>query len=154
MRHSFIVIAFLLATTLAVSPMSQADPVKREYLKDDWATTRAFSPAVITSGGKTVWLAGVTTTKDLDGNPIGNNFEAQAYAIFQIIDQRLKKLGGSLKDVVTMTVYIKDPRHGTPFVDIRREHFEDYPSSALITVSGFARPDIMLEIKATAVIDD
>jgi enamine deaminase RidA (YjgF/YER057c/UK114 family) len=53
-----------------------------------------------------------------------------------------------------MTVYIKDPRHGTSLVEIRKKHFDDYPSSALITVSGFARPDIMLEIKAIAVIDE
>ena len=33
------------------------------------------------------------------------------------------------------------------------EEKEDVESSALITVVGFARPDIMLEIKATAVLD-
>ena len=30
--------------------------------------SRAYSPAVITQGGKTVWLAGQTTTTDRSGN--------------------------------------------------------------------------------------
>ena len=53
-----------------------------------------------------------------------------------------------------MTVYIQDVRDGDRFVEIRSEYFESgrYPSSALITVVGFARPGTMIEIKPTAVI--
>ena len=146
----------LLLTMLFCTPnLIMADDAKRECLKDDWAETRAFSPAVVTEGGKIAWLAGVTTTKDKDGNDIGGEFEAQAHEIFRVISSRLETLGGSLEDIVTMTVYLKDTRHGTPFVDIRKQYFKKcFPSSALITVVGFARPDIMLEIKATAVLDD
>ena len=153
MKHIFSLLMVMIAHVQLPS-IALADSQEREYVTDEWATTRAFSPAVITQGGKTVWLAGVTTTIDADGNPIGNDFEAQAYAVFAILDERLKAVGGSLDDIVTMTVYIKDPRHGTSLVEIRKKHFDDYPSSALITVSGFARPDIMLEIKAIAVIDE
>ena len=32
--------------------------------------SRAYSPAVITEGGRNVWLAGQTTTTDLDGKDI------------------------------------------------------------------------------------
>ena len=32
----------------------------------DFQKSRGFSPAVITEGGKTVWLAGQTTTTDLE----------------------------------------------------------------------------------------
>ena len=39
-------------------------------------------------------------------------------------------------------------------VQIRREHFPDgrYPCSALLTISGFARPGIVIEIQGVAVI--
>jgi enamine deaminase RidA (YjgF/YER057c/UK114 family) len=51
-------------------------------------------------------------------------------------------------------VYINDVRNGDRFVQIRREHFPDgrYPCSALLTISGFARPGCMIEIQGVAVI--
>jgi hypothetical protein len=36
----------------------------------DFQKSRGFSPAVITEGGKTVWLAGQTTTTDLEAKDI------------------------------------------------------------------------------------
>ena len=133
---------------------AQDTPLERECIKEDWAETRAFSPAVVTSGGRVAWLAGVTATRNAGGEDIGGNFEAQAHEVFRIINERLANLGGDLEDIVTMTVFIKDTRHGDQFVDIRKQYFQEcFPSSALITVVGFARPDIMLEIKATAVLE-
>ena len=116
--------------------------------------SRAFSPAVITQGGRTVWLAGQTTTTDLDGRDISGDFSAQAHACFSLIDQTLRRLDGTLDNLVTMTVFINDPRFGDQFVKIRSEKFSPgkYPASALITVSHFARPGIMIEIQAVAVI--
>ena len=64
------------------------------------------------------------------------------------------RVGGSLANLVTMTVFINDPRHGDAFVKIRSTMFEAgrYPASALITVSHFARPGIVLEIQGVAVL--
>lgn len=125
------------------------------YLEsNDMQKARAFSPAVITEGGKTVWLAGQTTTTDLEGRDISGDFEAQCHACFALIDKTLQRLGGSLANLVTMTVYINDPRHGDSFVKIRGSKFSagHYPASALLTVSNFARPGIVLEIQGVAVI--
>ena len=120
----------------------------------DFQKSRAFSPAVITQGGKTVWLAGQTATVDENGKDISGNFEAQARAIFALIDATLKRVGGTVSNVVTMTVFINDPRYGDAFVKIRGEIFKDgrYPASALISVSHFARPGMLIEIQAVAVI--
>jgi len=117
---------------------------------------RAFSPAVITQGGKTVWLAGQTTTEDLAHKPIAGDFDAQVRTDFALLDQTLKRAGGSLRNMVTMTVFINDPRNGDRFIELRREMFPDgkYPASALITVSNFAQPGILLEIQGVAVIDE
>jgi 2-iminobutanoate/2-iminopropanoate deaminase len=126
-----------------------------EYLeKTDFQKSRAFSPAVITQGGRTVWLAGQTATRDQAGNDIAGNFEAQVRAIFAALDATLKRTGGTLADMVTMTVFINDPRHGDRFVELRKEFFPDgnYPASALITVSHFARPGMLIEIQGVAVI--
>jgi len=117
---------------------------------------RAYSPAVVTEGGRTVWMAGQTATVDGDGQDISGNFEAQTHRVFALMDQTLRRVGGTLANLVTMTVFIKEPRYGDRFVEIRQQKFPDgrYPGSALITVTNFARPGMEIEIQGIAVIGD
>jgi enamine deaminase RidA (YjgF/YER057c/UK114 family) len=83
-----------------------------------------------------------------------DDFDGQARAAFASMDRTLKRSGGSLKNLVTMTVFIKDPRYGDQFVKLRREMFPDgkFPASALITVSGLAQPGMLVEIQGVAVL--
>jgi len=129
-------------------------PHSRRFIKRDVPQTRAYSPAVITQGGRTVWLAGQTATRDDAGNDISGSFDAQVRTIFGLIDKTLQRAGGRLADMVTMTVFINDPRNGDRFVEMRKEFFPDgrFPASALITVSNFARPGMLIEIQGVAVI--
>jgi len=120
----------------------------------DFQKGRAFSPAVVTEGGRVVWLAGQTATTDLDGKDISGKFDEQARTIFALMSRTLERAGGSLANLVTMTVFINDVRHGDRFVQIRKEIFPDgrFPASALLTISGFARPGMLIEIQAVAVV--
>ena len=132
-----------------------ATRAKVEHLEGtEWQKARSFSPAVVTEGGRIVWLAGQTTLVDLDGGNISGDFEAQARTIFQLINRTLQRAGGTLANLVTTTVFINDPRNGDRFVQIRNEYFHDgrYPGSALVTVSNFARPGCVIEIQGIAVI--
>lgn len=132
-----------------------AFPAKVQYIEaTDWQKSRSFSPAVITDGGRIVWLAGQTTLTDLEGNDITGRFEAQARTVFALLNRTLERAGGSLANMVTMTVFINDPRNGDRFVEIRREFFPEgrYPGSALVTVSNFARPGCVIEIQGVALI--
>ena len=125
-----------------------AQALSAEYLQgNERQQSRAYSPAVITEGGRIVWLAGQT-----GGNT--GTFETQAREAFHQIDLTLKRAGGSLADMVTMTVFINDPRHGDRFVEMRGGFFPggNFPASALITVSHFARPGMLIEIQGVAVI--
>ncbi|HEX9686066.1 MAG TPA: RidA family protein [Burkholderiales bacterium] len=126
-----------------------------EYLEGtDFQKSRAFSPAVITQGGRTVWLAGQTALVDGSGKDISGDFEAQARTIFALMDRTLRRAGGTLASLVTMTVFITDARYGDRFVKIRGEIFGDgrYPASALITVTAFSRPGVLIEIQGVAVV--
>lgn len=128
---------------------------KIEYLDgSEFQKARAFSPAVISEGGRTIWLAGQTATQDAAGNDISGNFATQTNRVFELMDGTLKRAGASLANLVSMTVFINDPRHGDAFVKIRATHFSDghFPASALITVSHFARPGIVIEIQGIAVV--
>ena len=133
-----------------------APAVSAEYMeKNQQMASRSYSPGVISDGGRIVWLAGQTGFRDEQGKEVVG-FEAQARQAFRAIDAVLKKAGGSLANMVTMTVFIGDGRYGERFVNVRKEMFPDgnYPASALITVSGFAAPGMMLEIQGVAVIGD
>ncbi len=128
-----------------------------EYMeKTPFQLSRAFSPGVITEGGKTVWVAGQTATRDNEGRDIANNFEAQVKQVFSQIDQIMKRAGGSLANIVQVTVFIKESRYGDRFVEMRKDYFQNgnYPGSALITVTNFARPGIEIEIQSVGVIGD
>jgi 2-iminobutanoate/2-iminopropanoate deaminase len=122
--------------------------------KSEQQASRAYSPAVITEGGRTVWLAGQTATRDEADADIAGNFDAQVKTIFGLIDKTLQRSGGRLANLVTMTVFINDPRNGDRFVELRKGYFPDsnFPASALITVSHFARPGMLIEIQGVAVI--
>jgi enamine deaminase RidA (YjgF/YER057c/UK114 family) len=137
-------------TLIAAAPLRAAQYLELTARQKE----RAFSPAVITEGGKIVWLAGHAGLEDASGKSLAGDFDAQARAAFAAINNTLKRVGGSLDDLVTMTVFIADVRFGDRFVQIRRELFpkENFPGSALITVSGFARPGMLIEIQGVAVI--
>ena len=126
-----------------------------EYIKGEREETRAYSPAVVTQGGTIVWLAGVGGRLDAPGEPIPADFSEQVHNIFGRLGATLERAGGTLQDIVTMTVFISDVRHGNEFVRIRAEYFEDgYPGSALITVVGFANTEMLVEVQAIAVVGE
>jgi len=128
--------------------------MKKTFLEpNERQRARAYSPAVITEGGRVVWLAGQTALQEADGRDISGNFEAQSRRVFAMLDESLRRVGGALADMVTMTVFIKEARYGDRFVEIRREFFADgkFPASALITVANFARPGMEIEIQGVAV---
>src|SRR5947208_50311 len=72
-------------------------PAKIEHIEGtEQQKSRAFSPAVITEGGRIVWLAGKTTTTDVNGKDISGKFEEQARTVFELLGRTLERAGGSL----------------------------------------------------------
>jgi 2-iminobutanoate/2-iminopropanoate deaminase len=125
----------------------------REYIKAERPQQRAYSQAVITEGGKTVWLAGQMATVDDDGKSLATDLDGQVRQVFKLLDATLEKAGGKLADMVQMTVFITDVRYGDRLTQIRREIFGDnFPGSALITITALANPDAKVEIQGFAVI--
>ncbi|KAA9009389.1 RidA family protein [Histidinibacterium aquaticum] len=127
----------------------------RSYVKGDWQQGRAFSPAVVTTGAqKIIWLAGHGAPRADDGTPLKGDFEAQCRQCFLNLERTLERAGGTLRDIVTMTVFVTDVRYTTPMTEIRTEIFgDDFPASAAITVTGFADPLMLIEIQGIAVVE-
>ena len=128
----------------------------RRYIKGTWQSEkRAFSPAVITGGGTTIWVAGHGAINDGEGRSLAGDFDGQVHQSFKNLTATLEMAGGKLEDIVTMTVFIIDARYGDRFVELRKQYFSNgYPASALITVAGSARPEMMVEIQPVAVIGE
>ena len=125
----------------------------RHHLKRETSQARAYSQAVITEGGRTIWLAGQVGATDGSGRSLAGDFDGQVREVFSRLGQTLAEVGGNLHDMVTMTVFITDARYGDRFTQLRKEIFGDnFPASALITVAGLARPDILVEVQGVAVI--
>ncbi len=124
----------------------------RTYVKGEREEASAYSRAVKVSGGMTVYLAGVGGATSSDGAQL--DFGTQTRNAFERLRANLAEAGGALEDVVTMTVFITDARYGDEFKEIRKGLFaKGYPASALITVAGLARPEMLVEVQAIAVVD-
>jgi 2-iminobutanoate/2-iminopropanoate deaminase len=124
-----------------------------QRIKTERAQQRGYSPAVVTEGGRIVWLAGQTGTVDDSGKSLANDFEGQARQIFKGFDAVLRKAGGTLADLVQMTVFVTDVRYGERLWQVRKELFgDDFPGSAMVTITALANPDAKIEIQGYAVI--
>jgi len=127
--------------------------MQRSYIKRDAAQARAYSQAVITEGGRTIWLAGQVAGDDGAGRSLAGDFDGQVREVFARLGRTLQEAGASLADMVTMTVFITDARLGDRFTQLRKEIFGDnFPASALITVAGLARPELLVEVQGVAVV--
>jgi 2-iminobutanoate/2-iminopropanoate deaminase len=123
------------------------------YVKGERPQQRGYSLAVITEGGRTVWLGGQIAVVDDAGRSLAGDFEGQVRQVFKLINATLEKAGGKLSNMVQMTVFITDVRNGDRLTEIRREIFGDnFPGSALITITALANPDAKVEIQGYAVI--
>jgi enamine deaminase RidA (YjgF/YER057c/UK114 family) len=117
----------------------------------DPGPTRAYSHAVRT--GNLLFLAGQTGHDAQPQAGVGR-FEAQARRTFERMRLILEAAGGSLDNLVTMTVFVTDIRNGDEFVRVRGEILKrDFPASALIGISQLAAPDALIEIQAVAVLE-
>jgi 2-iminobutanoate/2-iminopropanoate deaminase len=126
----------------------------RQYLKREMPQSRSYSAAVVTQGGRTIWLAGVVALEEASGKSLAGDFDGQVREVFARIGNELEAVGATLANLVTMTVFITDTRYGDRFVELRKEILGDnFPASALITCAGLGRPGLLVEIQAIAVTD-
>src|SRR5215475_2587423 len=127
--------------------------MEKSFVRGTGKFKGTYSPAVIAEGAtKTIWVAGHTGHVDDAGKALAGDFDAQCRQVFHNIERTLAEAGAKLSDMVTMTVFLIDARHTTRMTEIRREIFKaDFPTSAAITVAGFANPDMMIEIQGVAV---
>ena len=75
----------------------------------------------------------------------------QAKIVFGKIKGMLEAAGGTMADVVAITVFVTNIKNNTKVWAARRESFTgDFPASTLVEVRSLAVPEILVEIDAIA----
>ena len=110
--------------------------------------------AVVTEGGKTVWLRG-QCPQNLDDfkNITSSDPVEQTHKVMQNIRQLIEEAGGNMEHLVKVVVYITDVRHREAVYRTMGEYIKGvHPVSTGLVVQALARPEGLVEIDGTAVI--
>ena len=108
--------------------------------------------AVAVEGGRLLLTSSILGTS-ADGTLPKGDVEAQAAAAFANLDALLRAAGGSIADVVRLTVYLAvDFGPNRAGLKAIRDRYltSDYPASSMVRVAGFANPDALIALEAVA----
>ena len=96
--------------------------------------------------GGVAYLAGMTAR----GAELGDEY-AQSKAIFTKIRHLVEAAGGSMADIVKVTIFVTDISQREKVWQARREFFTgNFPTSTLVQVAALADPSLKVEINAVA----
>jgi len=96
--------------------------------------------------GGVAYLAGMTAR----GAELGDEY-AQSMAIFTKIRHLVEAAGGTMADIVKVTIFVTDISQREKVWQARREFFTgNFPASTLVQVAALADPSIKVEIEAVA----
>src|SRR5699024_10509623 len=131
-----------------IRPFNTKNTYPEQNLDNDLAQ------AVVANG--VVYLRG-QVGQDLKTTEVVGNGDvvAQTNQAMSNIKELLEEAGSSLEDIVKLVVYMTDVRYREPVYQAMGTWLKGvHPVSTGIIVSGFARPEWVVEIDATAVISD
>jgi enamine deaminase RidA (YjgF/YER057c/UK114 family) len=115
-----------------------------------------LAQAVVTRGGRIVWLRGQCPQDLDDGKSIASSDPVeQTHKVMQNIRQLIEEAGGRMEHLVKVVVYLTDVRHREAVYRTMGAYIEGvHPVSTGLVVSALARPEWLVEIDGTAVIPD
>ena len=115
----------------------------------------SYSAGWEVSGGRLVFVAGQIPW-NADGQTVcKGDVAGQTRQVFANIGSVLAEAGGTLDDVVKITVFAADIRYRDVINQVRTETFkEPYPASTQVAVASLVDPEWLVEIEAVAFIGD
>jgi 2-iminobutanoate/2-iminopropanoate deaminase len=104
--------------------------------------------------GDTVYIAGQVALDEHNqlvgiGDP-----HRQAEQCWENIRRAVESAGGTLADIVKMTIFLKDIRHAPHEMEVRAKLFKpgNYPVCTQVQVANLALHELLMEIDVTAVL--
>ena len=96
--------------------------------------------------GGIAYVAGMTAS----GGDLTDEY-TQSKSIFGKIKHLLEAAGGTMADIVTVTIFVTDIIQREKVWQARREFFTgNFPASTLVQVAALANPSLKVEINAVA----
>jgi enamine deaminase RidA (YjgF/YER057c/UK114 family) len=145
----------LTALTLVHGTMARAQGAEARYINPPGLTKpTGYTHVVLAADGRTIYIAGQIAL-DSTGALVGaGDFRAQAERVFANLRIALASAGATFSDVVKMTTYITSVANVATLREVRTKYLDPArtPANTLIPVATLARPDLLLEIEAVAVL--
>jgi 2-iminobutanoate/2-iminopropanoate deaminase len=96
--------------------------------------------------GGVAYVAGMTAS----GGDLSDEY-TQSKSIFGKIKHLIEAAGGTMADIVTVTIFVTDISQREKVWQARREFFAgNFPCSTLVQVAALANPSLKVEINAVA----
>ena len=110
----------------------------------------------VVARGRMVFLRGqIGQNLDTSESVCIGDVTGQTEQAMKNIDMLMKEAGGELEHICKLTIYICDPRYREDVYRVVGKWLTGvFPVSTGIVVSGFARPEYLVEVDAIAVIPD
>ena len=116
-----------------------------------WTPFGAFSMGVIQGVGQVVYLKGQVSL-DVEGQVVGEgDMKAQTRQTLSNIQTVLASVGGTMRDIFSLTHYVTDIDAFMQTGEVRLEFFaEPFPVTTTVQVVRLYHPKLLVEITATA----
>ena len=140
------------AVRKAARPRRPASPHRQEIRVPGMSEPISHFTHVVRAGN-IVFVSGCVASDEHGRTVGGDDATAQARKALDNIKACLTAAGASFADVCKVTVFLKNIADREKVNVARREYFGAHrPASTLVEISQFVRPDILVEIEATAVV--
>jgi enamine deaminase RidA (YjgF/YER057c/UK114 family) len=118
-----------------------------------WEDIVGYSRAV--KIGNIVEVTGTVASGD-DGNVVGkDDAYAQTKFIYQKIEKILQRAGAEMKDVIRVRMFVTDIARWHEYGRAHSEFFKEIkPCNTMVEVSALIEADYLIEIEATAILDE
>jgi enamine deaminase RidA (YjgF/YER057c/UK114 family) len=114
-----------------------------------------YSHLAIAAGSRIVFISG-QVGYDVDGQLVGEDHHSQAEQAFRNVVTAVEAAGGSIEDIAKMTTYVvgHHPQLLEPLMGARAAVLGEHkPASTYLGVESLARPGLLVEVEAIAVLD-
>lgn len=124
---------------------------------DGLAEPRGFNHGLLVDGGQLLFLAGQDAS-DADGEIVApGDLVGQFEQVMSNLAAVVEAAGGTPDDIVKLNVFVADAddyrANLEPLGEVFGQYVETYPAMALFEVSGFFKPEALVELEGFAVVD-
>ncbi len=126
--------------------------MQRQIIHSDRAPAAIGPYSQAVRAGDTVYLSGQIPLDPKTMEMVAGDFRAQARQVFENLSAVAQAAGGSLKDVVKLTVLLPDLSHYGVVNELMTEYFsEPYPARAAFGVAALPK-GAMVEVEGVMVL--